>query len=46
MSQPTALILIADGTEEIEFVTPYDVLTRAGFKVESVGIDLKEYYAT
>ena len=21
---PTALILIADGTEEIEFVTPYD----------------------
>ncbi|TKA75612.1 hypothetical protein B0A49_10826 [Cryomyces minteri] len=36
---PSALILIADGTEEIEFVTPYDVLTRAGFNVHSVGIN-------
>lgn len=61
---PSALILIADGTEEIEFVTPYDgtisyaqslhidelthrfsVLTRAGFKVKSAGVDLKHDYA-
>jgi protein DJ-1 len=38
---PTALILIADGTEEIEFVTPYDVLTRAGVTVKSAGVNLK-----
>ncbi|KAF2203862.1 DJ-1 [Delitschia confertaspora ATCC 74209] len=38
---PKALILIADGSEEIEFVTPYDVLTRAGFEVKSCGVDLK-----
>ncbi|OCL07292.1 DJ-1 protein [Glonium stellatum] len=38
---PTALILIADGTEEIEFVTPYDVLIRAGVTVKSVGVNLK-----
>lgn len=38
---PTALILIADGTEEIEFVTPYDVLTRAGVAVKSAGVNLK-----
>ncbi|KAI8934907.1 hypothetical protein NX059_008577 [Plenodomus lindquistii] len=37
---PKALILIADGSEEIEFVTPYDVLTRAGFEVTSVGVNL------
>ncbi|KAF2268170.1 DJ-1 [Lojkania enalia] len=37
---PKALILIADGTEEIEFVTPYDVLTRAGFEITSAGIKL------
>ncbi|TID19332.1 DJ-1 protein [Venturia nashicola] len=43
---PSALILIADGTEEIEFVTPYDVLIRAGFQVTSVGINLKSQYAT
>lgn len=43
---PKALILIADGSEEIEFVTPYDVLTRAGFEITSVGVDLKnEGYA-
>jgi len=42
---PSALILIADGTEEIEFVTPYDVLNRAGFQVTSVGINLKNQYA-
>lgn len=38
---PSALILIADGTEEIEFVTPYDVLTRAGITVRSAGVNLK-----
>ncbi|KAH9874986.1 hypothetical protein J1614_004474 [Plenodomus biglobosus] len=37
---PKALILVADGSEEIEFVTPYDVLTRAGFEVISVGVNL------
>jgi protein DJ-1 len=64
---PKALILVADGSEEIEFVTPYDgksptaykphspsvaridaypVLTRAGFTIHSVGINLKnENYA-
>ncbi|KAF1943185.1 DJ-1 [Clathrospora elynae] len=43
---PKALILIADGSEEIEFVTPYDILTRAGFEVKSAGIQLKnEVYA-
>ncbi|KAI9670899.1 MAG: hypothetical protein M1817_003784 [Caeruleum heppii] len=38
---PTALILIADGTEEIEFTTAYDVLVRAGFDTKSVGIELQ-----
>ncbi|ORY18861.1 class I glutamine amidotransferase-like protein [Clohesyomyces aquaticus] len=38
---PKALLLIADGSEEIEFVTPYDVLTRAGFEVKSVGVQLQ-----
>ncbi|KIW09198.1 uncharacterized protein PV09_00126 [Verruconis gallopava] len=43
---PSALILITDGSEEIEFVTPYDVLTRAGFKVTSLGINLKNDFVT
>ncbi|KAF9698498.1 hypothetical protein EKO04_003690 [Ascochyta lentis] len=38
---PKALILIADGSEEIEFVTPYDVLTRAGVEIQSAGVQLK-----
>ncbi|XP_014560377.1 hypothetical protein COCVIDRAFT_89530 [Bipolaris victoriae FI3] len=43
---PKALILVADGSEEIEFVTPYDVLTRAGFEVKSAGVSLQnEAYA-
>jgi protein DJ-1 len=43
---PKALILVADGSEEIEFVTPYDVLTRAGFEVKSAGVQLEnEHYA-
>ncbi|KAF2669416.1 class I glutamine amidotransferase-like protein [Microthyrium microscopicum] len=43
---PSAIILLAEGTEEIEFVTPYNVLVRAGFDVKSIGVDLKESYAT
>ncbi|KAF2017215.1 DJ-1 [Aaosphaeria arxii CBS 175.79] len=39
---PRALILVADGSEEIEFVTPYDVLIRAGFEVVSAGVQLKD----
>ncbi|KAK7183733.1 hypothetical protein DPSP01_004367 [Paraphaeosphaeria sporulosa] len=42
---PKVLILVADGSEEIEFVTPYDVFTRAGFEVVSAGVELKENYA-
>ncbi|KAF2464890.1 DJ-1 [Lindgomyces ingoldianus] len=38
---PKALLLIADGSEEIEFVIPYDVFTRAGFEVKSAGVQLK-----
>lgn len=36
MSAPRALIFIAQGTEELEFVTTYDILVRAGVSVESV----------
>ncbi|KAF2810193.1 DJ-1 [Mytilinidion resinicola] len=43
---PAALILIADGTEETEFVATYDVLVRAGFSVKSVGVGLKNEFAT
>jgi len=38
---PKALILVADGSEEIEFVTPYDVFTRAGWDVKSAGVELQ-----
>ncbi|KAK4983451.1 hypothetical protein LTR50_007226 [Elasticomyces elasticus] len=40
-SKPTVLILIANGTEEIEFVTLYDVCVRAGFSVHSIGVGLE-----
>ncbi|KAI9892482.1 MAG: hypothetical protein M1814_001439 [Vezdaea aestivalis] len=45
---PSALILVADGSEEIEFSTPYDmkVLARAGVEVKTAGVDLKADYAT
>jgi len=43
---PSAIILIADGTEEIEFTTPYDTLVRAKFQTTSVGVNLKNSYAT
>ncbi|KAI5198445.1 DJ-1 protein [Aureobasidium subglaciale] len=40
--QLSALVFIADGSEEIETVTPLDVLVRAGFTtVKSVGVNLK-----
>ncbi len=41
----SALILIADGSEEIEFVTAYDILTRAGIDVKSCGVNLAHEYA-
>lgn len=37
----SALILIADGTEEIEFVTVYDLLTRAGIACTSASVDVE-----
>ncbi|KAF2272897.1 DJ-1 [Westerdykella ornata] len=45
MTKPKVLMLVADGSEEIEFVTTYDVLTRAGFEVKSAGVDLKHEFA-
>jgi protein DJ-1 len=33
---PSALIFLAQGTEETEFVATYDVLARAGVRVQSV----------
>lgn len=36
MSSPSVLVFIAQGTEEMEFVTTYDVLVRAGCTVRSV----------
>jgi len=34
-NQPSALILIADGTEEIEFVTPYECV----FWIDGSGVE-------
>ena len=37
-----AIIVFAEGFEEIEAVTPADILRRAGVKVELVGLDASE----
>jgi len=43
---PSALILLADGSEETEFVTTYDILVRAGISTQSCGVNLQASYAT
>jgi len=40
-----AFVLVADGSEEIEFVTVYDVLVRAGFLVCSIGVNISDSFA-
>ena len=36
---PHAAVLVAEGSEEIEFITPCDVLVRAGCVVTTIGVD-------
>ncbi|PWW78395.1 hypothetical protein C7212DRAFT_315630 [Tuber magnatum] len=40
-----AFVLVADGSEEIEFVTVYAVLVRAGFLVCSIGVNISDSFA-
>jgi 4-methyl-5(b-hydroxyethyl)-thiazole monophosphate biosynthesis len=37
--QRTAMVLVADGSEEIETITPADVLVRAGVSVLLIGVN-------
>ncbi|KAK7047283.1 hypothetical protein VNI00_006514 [Paramarasmius palmivorus] len=39
---PSALVLIADGTEEMEFTITYDTLVRAGIKCQSAFVPSKD----
>ncbi|ESK90256.1 dj-1 family protein [Moniliophthora roreri MCA 2997] len=39
---PSAIILIADGTEEMEFTITYDTLIRAGIKCQSAFVPAKD----
>ncbi|MDR2580928.1 MAG: DJ-1/PfpI family protein [Fibromonadaceae bacterium] len=38
----TALFLLANGFEELEFVAPYDILHRGGVKIQTASIDDKK----